>query len=223
MNIAVIIPARNEQASIGLVVREALPLANQVIVVDNGSTDQTAQRASEAGAHVVREEIKGYGFACLRGMREARYADVIVFLDGDYSDYPAEMTLLIGPIAADEADLVIGSRLRGRLEKGALPIHSLVANIVFAWVLRLWCGLNVTDIGPFRAIKADALVSLNMEEGTFGWTLEMMIKAAKRRLRVLEAPVSYRRRIGHSKVSGSLWESLKAGAKMTQTIWRYSR
>jgi glycosyltransferase involved in cell wall biosynthesis len=223
MKIAVIIPALNEQAAIGRVVKEALALANKVIVVDNGSVDQTTPRAIAAGAQVVREECKGYGYACLRGMQEVGDADVIVFLDGDYSDYPEEMGLLIAPIAADEADLVIGSRVRWRRERGSLPLHSLAANIIFARVLRLWCGLNVTDIGPFRAIKYEELVSLNMEEGTFGWTLEMMIKAAKRRLRVLEVPVSYRRRIGHSKVSGSLWESLKAGAKMTQTIWRYSR
>jgi glycosyltransferase involved in cell wall biosynthesis len=211
------------QAAIGQVVREALPLASKVIVVDNGSTDQTAQRAREAGAEVVREERKGYGYACLRGMQVAQDSDVIVFLDGDYSDYPAEMALLIAPIAAGKADLVVGSRLRGRRESGALLWHALVANVAFAWILRLRWGLNVTDIGPFRAIKAKELVSLKMQEGTFGWTLEMMIKAAKQNLRVLEVPVSYRRRIGHSKVSGSLLESLKAGAKMTQTIWRYLR
>lgn len=223
MEIAVIIPALDEQAAIGRVVREALTLANRVIVVDNGSTDQTAERAEEAGAHVVSESRKGYGCACLRGMQEARDAQVIVFLDGDYSDYPEEMRLLIAPIAANQADLVIGSRLLGRRQKGALPSHSLAANILFARILRLGCGLEVTDIGPFRAIKSAALDSLDMKELTFGWTLEMMIKAARRGLRVLEVPVSYRKRIGRSKVSGSLWQSLKAGAGMTQTIWRYMR
>jgi glycosyltransferase involved in cell wall biosynthesis len=223
VKIAVIIPALNEQVAIGRVVKEALALASKVIVADNGSTDQTAERAREAGAQVVAEERKGYGYACLRGMKEVGDAEVIVFLDGDYSDFPEEMELLIAPITANEADLVIGSRLRGRRERGSMSPHALAANVLFAWVLRLRCGLMVTDIGPFRAIRPEALVSFNMEEGTFGWTLEMMIKAAKQRLRVLEVPVSYRKRMGRSKVSGSLWESLKAGAKMTQTIWRYAR
>lgn len=219
--VAVIIPALNEEEAIARVVREIPPLVSEVIVVDNGSTDQTAERAREAGAHVVREERKGYGYACLRGVEEAGNADVIVFLDGDYSDFPEEMPLLIEPIAAGRADLVIGSRIKGRREKDAMLPHSFVANILFSLALRLLCGLRVTDIGPFRAIKADQLVSLGMEESTYGWTLEMMIKAAKLKLRVVEVPVSYRRRIGHSKVSGSFWASLKAGAKMIHTM-RYA-
>jgi len=193
----VIIPALDEEAAIGWVVREIPPLASKVIVVDNGSTDGTAERAREAGD-----------------------AEVIVFLDGDYSDFPEEMGLLIEPIAAGDADLVIGSRIRGRREKGAMLPHSFVANVLFSLVLRLLCGLKVTDIGPFRAIKYDRLISLGMEEGTYGWTLEMMIKAAKRKLRVVEVPVSYRKRRGRSKVSGSLWESLKAGTKMIHTMMR---
>lgn len=220
LKIAVIIPALNEEAAIGWVVREIPPLASRVIVVDNGSTDGTAERAREAGARVVHEERKGYGYACLRGMEEAGDAEVIVFLDGDYSDFPEEMGLLIEPIAAGDADLVIGSRIRGRREKGAMLPHSFVANVLFSLVLRLLCGLKVTDIGPFRAIKYDRLISLGMEEGTYGWTLEMMIKAAKRKLRVVEVPVSYRKRRGRSKVSGSLWESLKAGTKMIHTMMR---
>lgn len=221
LKIVVIIPALNEEAAIGQVVREIPPLASNVIVVDNGSTDRTAERAREAGACVVREQRKGYGYACLRGMEETGDAEVIVFLDGDYSDFPEEMGLLIEPIAARDADLVIGSRIRGRREKGAMLPHSFAANILFSLALRLLCGLKVTDIGPFRAIKYDRLISLGMEEGTYGWTLEMMIKAAKRNLRVVEVPVSYRKRIGRSKVSGSLWESLKAGAKMIHTMMRY--
>jgi len=221
LKISVIIPALNEEAAISQVIREIPPLVNKVIVVDNGSTDRTAERAREAGAYVIREERKGYGYACLRGMEEAGDAEVIVFLDGDYSDFPEEMGLLIEPIVAGEADLVIGSRIRGRREEGAMLPHSLVANILFSLALRLLCGLKVTDIGPFRAIKYDRLISLNMEEGTYGWTLEMMIKAAKGKLRVVEVPVSYRKRIGRSKVSGSFWESLKAGAKMIHTMIRY--
>ena len=221
LDIAVIIPARNEEAAISRVVREIPSLANKVIVVDNDSTDRTAERARESGACVVHEERKGYGYACLRGMKEAGDADVIVFLDGDHSDFPEEMGRLIEPITAGEADLVIGSRIRGRREEGAMLPHSFVANILLSLALRLLCGLKVTDIGPFRAIKCDRLVSLGMEEGTYGWTLEMMIKAAKRKLRVVEVPVSYRKRIGRSKVSGSPWESLKAGAKMIDTMVRY--
>jgi len=222
LKIVVIIPALNEEAAIGRVVREIPPLASKIIVVDNGSSDRTAERAREAGAHVVHEERKGYGYACLRGMAEVGDADVIVFLDGDYSDFPEEMGLLLEPIAADQADLVIGSRIRGRRERGALLPHSFLANILFSFALRLLCGLKVTDIGPFRAIKSDQLFSLNMQEGTYGWTLEMMINAAKRKLRVMEVPVSYRKRIGHSKVSGSLWSSLKAAAKMIHTMVRYA-
>lgn len=195
---------------------------NKVIVVDNGSTDRTAELAREAGACVVREERRGYGYACLRGIKEASDAEVIVFLDGDYSDYSEEMGLLIEPIVAGEADLVIGSRIRGRRERGAMLPHSFAANILFSLALHLLYGLRVTDIGPFRAIRYDQLISLNMTEGTYGWTLEMMIKAAKRKLRVVEVPVSYRKRIGRSKVSGSLWESLKAGVKMIDTMARYA-
>jgi glycosyltransferase involved in cell wall biosynthesis len=222
LKVAVIIPALNEEAAIGRVVGEISPLVARIIVVDNGSTDRTAERARMAGAHVVREERRGYGHACLRGMEEAGDANVIVFLDGDYSDFPEEMRLLVEPILAGEADLVIGSRIRGRREKGAMLPHALLANILLSLALRLLCGLKITDIGPFRAIGAGQLFSLNMQEGTYGWTLEMMIKAARRKLRVIEVPVSYRRRIGRSKVSGSLWGSLKAGARMIHTLVRYA-
>jgi len=221
LRVAAIIPALNEEDAIGLVVRAIPPIASQVIVVDNGSTDRTADMAREAGARVVREERNGYGYACLRGMEEAGNADVIVFLDGDYSDFPEEMGLLIGPIAQGKADLVIGSRIRGRRERGALPPQAFVANSLFSLALRLLYGLRVTDIGPFRAIRADRLFSLNMKEGTYGWTLEMMAKAARRNLQLMEVPVSYRRRIGRSKVSGSLRANLKAVARMTYTILRY--
>lgn len=218
LKITVIIPALNEELAIGRVVRGIPNLVSKTIVVDNGSTDRTAERAREAGAQVVHEERKGYGHACLRGMEEAGDTDVVVFLDGDYSDFPEETGLLIEPIAAGVADLVVGSRIRGRREKGAMLPHSFVANILFSSALSLLCGLKVTDIGPFRAIKYDGLISLGMEDGGYGWTLEMMIKAAKQKLRVVEVPVSYRKRIGQSKISGSLWESLKAGAKMIYTM-----
>ena len=216
--VAVIIPALNEEESIGMVVRAIPPLATRVIVVDNGSTDRTAEEARGAGAIVIREERKGYGYACLRGMMEIGDAGIVVFLDGDYSDFPEEMGLLVAPIAEGRADLVIGSRIRGRRERGALPPQAVLANILFSRVLRLLCGLRVTDIGPFRAIRSDRLLSLDMREGTYGWTIEMMVKAARRNLRVVEVPVSYRRRIGRSKVSGSLRASLRAGARIICTI-----
>ncbi len=219
--ITVIIPALNEEAAIRRVIQGIPPLAGKIIVVDNGSTDRTADRAREEGAQVVHENKKGYGFACLKGLEEAAGAEIIVFLDGDFSDFPEEMGLLIEPIAKNEADLVIGSRIKGRREKGAMLPHSFMANILFSFILRMRWGLRVTDIGPFRAIRSSQLSSLGMEEGTYGWTLEMMIKAAERRLRVVEVPVSYRKRIGHSKVSGSFWQSLKAGFKMFRTILQH--
>lgn len=221
LKFAVIIPALNEELAIGRVIREIPNMASKIIVVDNGSTDGTAERAREAGAHVVYGGKRGYGYACLRGMEEAGDADVIIFLDGDYSDHPGEMEILVKPIVEGEADMVIGSRTRGRREKGAMLPHGFVANILFALALRMLCGLKVTDIGPFRAIKHKQLISLGMEEGTYGWTLEMMIKAAKRKMRVMEVPVSYRQRIGKSKISGSLWGSLKAVTKIIYTM-RYA-
>jgi len=220
--VAVIIPALNEEESIGKVVRAIPRLASRTVVVDNGSTDRTAAAAREAGAMVVREERKGYGHACLRGMEEVRDADIIVFLDGDFSDFPEEMPLLVAPIAEGRADMVIGSRMRGRRQRAAMAPQSLVANAFFSWVLRLY-GMRVTDIGPFRAIRAQALFSLDMKEVTYGWTVEMMVKAARRHMRVVEVPVSYRRRLGRSKVSGSAIASLKAAARMTYTLLRYSR
>jgi glycosyltransferase involved in cell wall biosynthesis len=217
-DIVVIIPALNEEAAIGHVVCDVPAFVSKIIVVDNGSTDRTVERAQEAGAIVVHEPRKGYGYACLKGMEQVEDEDMIVFLDGDYSDYPEEMDRLIDPLLAGEADLVLGSRLRGKREKGAMLPHALAANVIFSRLMRLFCGLRVTDIGPFRAIRKDKLVALDLQEYTYGWTLEMMIKAARRGLKVLEVPVSYRKRLGHSKVSGSLWVSLKVGVKMFLTM-----
>jgi glycosyltransferase involved in cell wall biosynthesis len=216
--IVVIIPALNEEEAIGHVVRDVPELVSKIIVVDNGSTDRTVEKAQEAGAVVVHELQKGYGYACLKGMEQVDDENVIVFLDGDYSDFPEEMVRLIDPILSGEADLVIGSRLSGERERGAMLPHALVANVIFSLLLRLFCGLRVTDIGPFRAIRKDKLIALELKEYTYGWTLEMMIKAARLGLKVMEVPVSYRRRLGHSKVSGSLWVSLKVGAKMFSTM-----
>lgn len=221
-SVAVIIPALNEEAAIGRVVGDIPPGVGRVVVVDNGSTDATAEVAAAAGAEVIAEPQRGYGYACRAGMQHAADAAIYVFLDGDYSDYPGEMPALVAPIAAGRADMVIGSRLRGEREAGAMLWHAYLANVLFSRLLRALCGLRVTDIGPFRAARADALRALGLQELTYGWTLEMMIKAARQGLRVEEVPVSYRRRLGHSKVSGSLVSSLKAGVKMFTTL-RYCR
>lgn len=216
--VAVIIPALNEEAAIGRVVSDIPPEVGRVVVVDNGSTDATAAVAAAAGAEVIAESQRGYGYACWTGMQHASNAGIYVFLDGDYSDYPAEMADLVAPIAAGEADMVIGSRLRGERQPGAMLWHAYLANILFSRLLSALCGLRVTDIGPFRAARADALRALDLQEFTYGWTLEMMIKAARQGLRTAEVPVSYRRRLGRSKVSGSLVSSLKAGIKMFYTL-----
>ena len=223
IKIVVIIPALNEEAAIGKVIRDIPDVVNRIVVVDNGSTDRTVEEAREAGAIVMHEPQKGYGYACSKGMEQVKDEDLIVFLDGDYSDYPEEMVQLIEPILAGEADLVIGSRLRGERRMGAMLVHALLANLIFSLLLRICCGLKVTDIGPFRAIRKGQLVSLDLKELTYGWTLEMMIKAARRGLRVVEVPVNYRKRLGQSKISGSLWVSLKVGATMFLTMrycWR---
>lgn len=223
VRIAVIIPALNEEAAIGHVLGDIPGYVSEVIVVDNGSTDRTVPIARAAGATVIREARRGYGLACLAGMRQAADTDITVFLDGDYSDHPEEMDRILRPIVERQADMVIGSRLRGQMEPGAMLLHAYAANILFSLLLRLLCGLRVTDIGPFRAVRTDRLLALDLCEPAFGWTLEMMIKAARAGLTVCEVPVSYRRRLGQSKVSGSLWASLRAGVRMFYTLrycWR---
>lgn len=205
MNIAVVIPALNEGEAIGQVV-QAVPAhrVQQVIVVDNGSSDDTARRARAAGAQVVQEKRRGYGAACLAGARAAAGADVLVFLDGDRSDDPSELDRVAGPILAGEADLVIGSRIRGTLEKHAMPLHGRLGNRLIVFLLRMLYGTDITDIGSFRAIKTRTLLQLNMEQMTYGWPVEMIVKAARRGLRLHSVPIRYRRRIGRSKVSGTL-------------------
>ncbi len=216
-DITVIIPVLNEEASIGLVLAD-LPddLVSRVIVVDNGSTDQTGAVASNAGAIVVKERQRGYGAACLRGMAEARkyHPDLIVFLDGDYSDHPEDLALLVKPILEDNYDMVIGSRMLGRREPGALPIQSLVGNYMVPRIIRLLYGHHYTDLGPFRAIRYDRLLDLNMEDTNYGWTVEMQIKAAQKKYRTVDVPVQYRQRIGVSKITGTLSGAVRAGFKI---------
>ncbi len=227
--VAVIIPAYNEEGNIGLVVgavpREELNVV-AIIVADNGSTDQSAEQAQAAGAIVVREDKRGYGAACLRAMayiaEMGLEVDIVVFLDGDYSDYPEQMGRLVQPIAAGEADLVLGSRVLGNCEKGALTPQQRFGNWLATRLLRWFYGLRNTDLGPFRAIRYAALLALEMEDQNYGWTIEMQIKAARQKLRVKEVPVDYRRRFaGQSKVSGTLKGSFLAGYKIIKTLFKY--
>jgi glycosyltransferase involved in cell wall biosynthesis len=222
MKVAVIIPVLNEEKSIGAVL-DAIPgeLNPDVIVVDNGSSDHTAMIAREHGATVVAEPRRGYGFACLRGMQALDHPDVVVFLDGDYSDYPEEMRQLIAPIGENRADLVIGSRALGAREKDALPSHSAFGNKIASFLIKMLFGHRYTDLGPFRAIRTQCLRELRMADTTWGWTVEMQIKAVQKKLRILEIPVSYRKRIGESKISGTLIGSIKAGYKIIWTIVKY--
>jgi glycosyltransferase involved in cell wall biosynthesis len=223
----VVIPAFNEARSIGLVVGD-IPagLASEVIVVNNASTDETEANARAAGATVVRQPERGYGAACLAGIAYAESLtpppEVIVFLDGDYSDHPEEMTDLVAPILAGEADFVVGSRMTGRREPGALLPQALVGNRLACALMRAVWGARYTDLGPFRAIRTDALRRLGMKDRTFGWTVEMQIKAAAYGLRVREVPVSYRRRVGVSKITGTITGTAKASYKILATIARYA-
>lgn len=228
--IGVVIPALNEEATIGDQVREILAMAKeshlpaciaQVIVVDNGSDDRTAERAAAAGATVVAEPRRGYGRACYSGVLAAGNADLIVQMDGDRSDRFDELPLLLRPLLAGEADLVIGSRTLGGYEPGSLLPQQIVGNWLAARLLRLLYGVRLTDIGPFRIIRRDDLLVLGMREMTYGWSVEMIARAARHGLRVCEVPVTYRRRAGgESKVSGNLRASARAGGRIIATILR---
>lgn len=223
MRVAVVMPARNEVAAVGLVLDE-IPrdLVATVIVVDNGSTDGTADAARAHGATVVREPEPGYGAACLAGLAQVGDdIDVVVVLDADRSDYPEDLPLLLAPIRDGEADFVIGSRVLGGAEPGALPWNQ-------RWGNRLACGLmkrlyrvSFTDMGPFRAIRRDALLSLGMRDRTFGWNVEMQARALTAGLRIMEVPVRYRRRVGQSKITGTVRGTIRAGAKIIGTILVY--
>jgi hypothetical protein len=227
-SVTVVIPALNEESSLPHVLRD-LPAGVRVIVADNGSGDRTAEVAAQGGATVVPEPQRGYGAACLRGLAKIA-ADiaqgqpapaVVVFLDADYSDHPELLPELVAPIFADEADFVLGSRLLGRRETGAMPPQSVFGNHLACFLMRLRFGIRYTDLGPFRAIRYDRLVELGMTDRNFGWTIEMQLKAVQAGLRIREIPVPYRRRIGTSKVSGTILGSIRAGWKILYTIARY--
>lgn len=221
-NAVLIIPALDEEAAIGCTLqRVPRDLYREIIVCDNGSRDRTAAIARAHGAQVVQEPRRGYGAACLRGIAAApRDAEAVVFMDADASDDPAEARQLLEPIYSGRADLVLGSRTLGSAETGALQPHQIAGNRVATFLVRLLYGHRYTDLGPFRAIRADALRRLNMRDRNYGWTIEMQIKALRRGLRVMEVPVSYRPRIGVSKISGSLRASIMAGAKILWTVFR---
>lgn len=211
VKISVVIPTLNEAQAIGEVV-SAIPKdwVQDIFVVDNGSTDDTAKQATLAGARVILEPRRGYGSACMAGAKAARNSDIIVFLDGDRSDDPRQLDAIAMPVLQDQADLIIGSRIGGVLEKGAMPLHGQLGNRLIVFLLRLLYGVYITDIGSFRAIKTDDLFDLKMEQMTYGWPSEMVVKAARKGLRIQSVPINYRRRIGVSKVTGSLKGTIMA-------------
>ncbi len=224
--VVVIIPAVNEEQSIGKVIQD-LPndFVSDIIVCNNGSTDKTAAVAKAAGAIVVDENRAGYGWACLKGMDYAAKMDtapdIIVFIDGDYSDYPEELPAVIAPILEKDIDLVIGSRALGAKEKGSMTFPQRFGNWLATRLMRLFYGVKYTDLAPFRAIKYDKLMLLNMADKTYGWTIEMQLKAAKKKLTYAEVPVNYKKRIGVSKVSGTIKGTILAGYKIIFAIFKY--
>lgn len=220
--IAVIIPAYNEEQSITKVIND-IPknIINEVIVVNNNSTDNTVEAAQTAGATVLTETFQGYGAACLTGIEYCRKKnfDVIVFLDGDYSDYPEEIEQVIKPIIDEDYDFIIGSRVLGEKEKGALPFQSQVGSIIAGVLINFFWKVKYTDLGPFRAIKFDKLLELDMRDKWYGWTVEMQIKAAQKKYKIKEVPVKYRKRIGKSKVTGTIKGTVMASVIILKTIF----
>ena len=220
MRSVIIIPALNEEAAIGGVVRSVRDQVDQVIVVDNGSTDRTAERAAEAGAETIHVAQPGYGRACLAGVDAAHDADLLIFMDGDGADDPNDLSALIEPILNGCADLVIGSRLSGKTENGALTLAQRFGNRLATQLMQWIWGGRFTDLGPFRAITHPAYETLNMQAETYGWTVEMQVRALKQNLRYSEVPVTYRRRIGVSKISGTVKGVVLAGWFILGTIFK---
>jgi glycosyltransferase involved in cell wall biosynthesis len=222
----VVIPAYNEEKSIGLVLADLPQEVGEVVVVNNGSTDNTVIEATKAGATVLTESRKGYGYACLTGIQylksKAKQGDIVVFLDGDYSDYPEELNALVTPIRQQKALFVLGTRVTPQLEKGALTPQQRFGNALATQLMRWIYDARFTDLGPFRAIEWETLMALNMNDKTYGWTVEMQLKILKRSIPYIEIPVRYRPRIGVSKVSGTVKGTLMAGYKIIGWILIYS-
>ena len=224
--IKVIIPAYNEQDSIANVINDIPKNVDEVIVISNNSTDNTEINAENAGATVLKEQRKGYGYACLKGMdyisKQKTKPEIVVFLDGDYSDYPEQLTELVAPILNDNIDFVIGSRVKELREAGSMTPQQVFGNWLATFLMKLFFGAKFTDLGPFRAIKYNKLLALKMEDKTYGWTVEMQLKALKQKLSYVEIPMKYRNRIGVSKVSGTVKGSIFAGIKILGWIFKYS-
>jgi len=225
-SIKVIIPAYNEAGSIAKVIGEIPQIVDETIVVNNQSTDETATVAKNAGATVLLESNKGYGYACLKGMEYVanltQKPDIIVFLDGDYSDYPQELSKIVAPIIEQNIDFVIGARVKELREAGSMTFPQIFGNALATSLMRLFYGSRFTDLGPFRAIKYDKLLALAMEDKTYGWTVEMQLKALKKKYTYVEIPVQYRNRIGVSKVSGTVKGAIFAGVKILAWIFKYT-
>ncbi|MFD2566468.1 glycosyltransferase family 2 protein [Pseudotenacibaculum haliotis] len=225
-NIKVIIPAYNEEDSITNVVNDIPSIVNEIIVVSNNSTDKTEENAAKAGATVLQEPRRGYGYACLKGMEhiynQVNKPDIVVFLDGDYSDYPEQLTELIDPIIHEDMDFVIGARVKELREPGSMTPQQVFGNWLATFLMKLFFRAKFSDLGPFRAITYDKLLALEMEDKTYGWTVEMQLKAIKQKLKYKEIPVKYRNRIGVSKVSGTVKGTIMAGFKILGWIFKYS-
>jgi len=229
--IKVIIPAYNEEDSIAKVINDIPTIVDEIIVISNNSTDKTEENAANAGATVLKESKRGYGYACLKGMDyiastslsdQEKKPTIVVFLDGDYSDYPEQLTELVAPIINDNIDLVIGSRVKELREAGSMTPQQVFGNWLATFLMNIFFGAKFTDLGPFRAIKYQKLLQLKMEDKTYGWTVEMQLKAIKQHFSYKEVPMKYRNRIGISKVSGTLKGSILAGVKILGWIFKYS-
>ena len=223
MILSIIIPALNEERSLGYVIKSIPKIYREVVVVDNGSSDKTSKVAFENGAKVITEKNKGYGFACLKGIDYLKKnpPDIIVFLDGDYSDYPEEINKIIEPICKNQVDFVIGSRVKSLRENGSMTPQQVFGNKLACFLMSLLYNSTFTDLGPFRALKWKTLKELKMTDKTYGWTVEMQLKILRNRIAYCEVPVRYRKRIGYSKVSGTLKGSVLAGIKIISWIFKY--
>ncbi|PHR15045.1 MAG: UDP-glucose--dolichyl-phosphate glucosyltransferase [Aequorivita sp.] len=224
--IKVIIPAYNEEASIGKVIAEIPDMVSEIIVVNNNSTDNTAEVAKKTGATVLFQPKTGYGNACLKGMEyiseEKTKPEIVVFLDGDYSDYPSELPKIVAPIIENNIDFVVGARVKALREAGSMTFPQRFGNALATKLMKLFFNSKFTDLGPFRAIKYEKLLALNMEDKTYGWTVEMQLKALKKKFTYAEVPVKYKNRIGVSKVSGTVKGAIFAGVKILSWIFKYS-